>query len=62
MERRKDIKHFRDLEVYEKAFKAAMRIYDPNCAKKLDASCDDLVNNRFARIYETFLISLPSPL
>ena len=27
MERRKDIKHFRDLEVYEKAFKAAMRIY-----------------------------------
>ena len=28
MERKKEIKHFRDLEVYQKAFKAAMRIYE----------------------------------
>ena len=28
MERRRDIKHFRDLEVYQKTFKAAMRIYE----------------------------------
>jgi hypothetical protein len=27
MERKRDIKHFRDLEVYQKAFGAAMRIY-----------------------------------
>jgi four helix bundle protein len=28
MEKKKAIKHFRDLEVYQKAFKAAMRIYE----------------------------------
>jgi four helix bundle protein len=28
MERKRDIKHFRDLDVYQKAFKAAMRIYE----------------------------------
>ena len=28
MERKKTLKHFRDLEVYQKAFKAAMRIYE----------------------------------
>ena len=28
MERKKDLKHFRDLEVYELAFKSAMIIYD----------------------------------
>lgn len=28
MERKKDIKHYRDLEVYQKAFKASMRIYE----------------------------------
>lgn len=28
MERKRDIKHFRDLEVYQKAFKASMRIYE----------------------------------
>ena len=28
LERKKDIKHFRDLEVYQLAFKAAMRIFD----------------------------------
>ena len=28
MERKKDIKHFRDLEVYQIAFKAAMRIFE----------------------------------
>ena len=27
MERKKDLKHFRDLEVYQIAFKAAMRIF-----------------------------------
>ena len=27
MERKRDIKHFRDLEGYQKAFRAAMRIY-----------------------------------
>jgi len=27
VKRKKDIKHFRDLEVYQKAFGAAMRIY-----------------------------------
>ena len=27
MERKRDIKHFRDLDVYQKAFGAAMRIY-----------------------------------
>ena len=27
MNKRRDIKHFRDLEVYQRAFKAAMRIY-----------------------------------
>ena len=27
MERKRDKKHFRDLEVYQKAFGAAMRIY-----------------------------------
>jgi four helix bundle protein len=28
MERKREIRHFRDLEVYQKAFKAAMRIYE----------------------------------
>ncbi|MCL5021324.1 MAG: four helix bundle protein [Bacteroidetes bacterium] len=28
MERKKDIKHFRDLEVYQRAFAAAMRIFE----------------------------------
>src|SRR4030066_2076980 len=28
MERKRDLKHFRDLEVYQKAFRAAMRIYE----------------------------------
>jgi four helix bundle protein len=28
MERKREIKHFRDLEVYQKAFRAAMRIYE----------------------------------
>ncbi len=28
MERKRDLKHFRDLEVYQKAFKAAMHIYE----------------------------------
>ena len=28
VKRKKDIKHFRDLEVYQKAFKASMRIYE----------------------------------
>ncbi len=28
MERKKDIRHFRDLEVYRRAFDAAMRIYE----------------------------------
>ena len=28
MERKKDIKHFRDLDVYRKSFGAAMRIYE----------------------------------
>jgi four helix bundle protein len=28
MERKRDLRHFRDLEVYQKAFKAAMRIYE----------------------------------
>jgi len=28
MERKRDLKHFRDLDVYQKAFKAAMRIYE----------------------------------
>jgi four helix bundle protein len=28
MERKREIKHFRDLEVYQRAFKAAMRIYE----------------------------------
>ena len=28
MERKRDIKHFRDLEVYQRAFKAAMRIFE----------------------------------
>jgi four helix bundle protein len=28
MEKKKTIKHFRDLEVYQKAFKAGMRIYE----------------------------------
>ena len=28
MERKRDIRHFRDLEVYRRAFAAAMRIYD----------------------------------
>ena len=28
MKKKKAIKHFRDLEVYQKAFKAAMRIYE----------------------------------
>jgi four helix bundle protein len=28
MERKTTLKHFRDLEVYQKAFKAAMRIYE----------------------------------
>jgi four helix bundle protein len=28
MERKREIKHFRDLEVYQKAFKSAMRIYE----------------------------------
>jgi four helix bundle protein len=28
MERKKDLKHFRDLEVYQIAFQAAMRIYE----------------------------------
>lgn len=28
MERKKDIKHFRDLEVYLKAFSAAMKVYE----------------------------------
>ncbi len=27
MERKKDIRHFRDLEVYQRAFKAAMTIF-----------------------------------
>jgi four helix bundle protein len=28
MERKKELKHFRDLEVYQRAFKTAMRIYE----------------------------------
>lgn len=28
MERKKDIRHFRDLDVYQRAFKLAMRIYE----------------------------------
>ncbi len=28
MERKRDLRHFRDLEVYQRAFKAAMRIYE----------------------------------
>jgi four helix bundle protein len=28
MERKRDLRHFRDLDVYQKAFKAAMRIYE----------------------------------
>jgi four helix bundle protein len=28
MERKRDIKHFRDLEVYKRAFRAAMRIFE----------------------------------
>jgi four helix bundle protein len=28
LERKKDLKHFRDLEVYELAFKGAMRIFE----------------------------------
>jgi len=28
MERKKTLKHYRDLEVYQKAFKASMRIYE----------------------------------
>ena len=28
MERKRELKHFRDLDVYQKAFKAAMRIYE----------------------------------
>jgi len=28
MERKKGIKHFRDLEVYQKAFRLAMRIFE----------------------------------
>ncbi|MEW6419556.1 MAG: four helix bundle protein [Nitrospirota bacterium] len=28
MERKKDIKHFRDLDVYQKAFAAAMKIFE----------------------------------
>jgi four helix bundle protein len=28
MERKRDLKHFRDLDVYQKAFRAAMRIYE----------------------------------
>ena len=28
MERKREIKHFRDLEVYQRAFKAAMQIYE----------------------------------
>jgi len=28
MERKKTLKHFRDLDVYQKAFRAAMRIYE----------------------------------
>jgi len=28
VERKRDIRHFRDLEVYRRAFAAAMRIYD----------------------------------
>ncbi len=28
MERKRELRHFRDLEVYQKAFNAAMRIYD----------------------------------
>ena len=28
MERKKDLKHFRDLEVYQRAFAAAMRIFE----------------------------------
>ena len=47
---------------HNSSYVSASKYSNPNCAKKLDASCDDLVNNRFARIYETFLISLPSPL
>ena len=27
MERKKDLKHFRDLDVYQKSFNAAMQIY-----------------------------------
>ncbi len=27
MERKRDLRHFRDLDVYQKAFKAAMHIY-----------------------------------
>jgi four helix bundle protein len=28
MERKKDLKHFRDLEVYQLSFKSAMRIFE----------------------------------
>jgi four helix bundle protein len=28
MERKRELRHFRDLEVYQKAFKAAMRLYE----------------------------------
>lgn len=28
MERKRDLRHFRDLDVYQKAFRAAMRIYE----------------------------------
>jgi len=28
IERKKELKHFRDLEVYQRAFRLAMRIYD----------------------------------
>ena len=28
MERKRDLKHFRDLEVYQRAFAAAMRIFE----------------------------------
>ncbi len=28
MDRKKDIRHFRDLDVYQRAFKAAMQIFE----------------------------------
>jgi hypothetical protein len=39
MGRKKDIKHFRDLEVYRRAFDAAMEIFQLTMEKNADKFC-----------------------